>query len=368
MIFEKLWKIDTKGKIRVWYMEIEGDKYRTISGLEDGKLVTTKWKVALPKNIGKINATTAEQQALLEIEAEYTHQMYQGGYSKSKENMGTKYFEPMLAKKYEDFVKKPSWPVYTQPKLDGVRCIVNKDGMWSREGKPIISAPHIFDEIKVVFDDYPDLVLDGELYNHKLRDDFNKIISLAKKTKPTQEDLEASANMIEYHIYDLMLLNNTDLNFVERYPSYIDWTYRGPGDSRVRLVETYFVKDQNELDEYYAQFLEAGYEGQMIRFNKPYENKRSKYLIKRKEFQDEEFEVLKIEEGVGNWAGYAKSITCKNKDDKIFSSGVRGNQDFTKELLTRNIKYVTVRYQNLTPDGIPRFPVAVAFYEEKRDM
>jgi DNA ligase-1 len=363
MLFPELYKIDSKGKIRVWYMELDEHSYRTIAGLKDGKLVTSAWTVATPKNVGRANATTASEQAKLEVEAEYVYQQFQGGYSTSLDNMGTKFFEPMLAKKYEDFVKKPTWPVYSQPKLDGVRCIVKADGMFSREGKPFVSCPHIFEALKPFLEANPTLIFDGELYNHKLRDDFNKIISLVKKQKPTAEELAESANIVQYHVYDTFDSANPGLSFKDRFIKNYDF-YGGC----IKPVITVICYNQIELDSEYQENIISGYEGQMLRIEGPYEQKRSKYLLKRKEFQDEEFEVVSISEGLGNWAGYAKSVRCRKKDGTEFDSGIKGSQEFTKELLTKSPKLVTIRYQNLTPDGIPRFPVAVAFYDEKRDM
>jgi DNA ligase 1 len=363
LFFPELYKIDSKGKLRVWYMELDGDLYRTIAGIKGGKLVTSAWTVATPKNVGRANATTAEEQAKAEVEAEYVYQKFQGGYSDNLENMGAKFFEPMLAKKYEDFVKKPTWPVYSQPKLDGVRCIVKADGMFSREGKRFVSCSHIYDALKDHLDKTPSLVFDGELYNHDLRNDFNKIISLVKKQSPTDEEIIESANLVQYHVYDIVDIERPELSFEYRY-HFINSFYSGP----IQSVATIVCHNQKELDEEYAAVMAEGYEGQMIRINGPYEQKRSKLLLKRKEFQDEEFEVVAISEGLGNWAGYAKSVRCRKSDGTEFDSGIRGSQSFTQELLGRNPKWVTVRFQNYTPDGIPRFPVAVAFYDEKRDM
>ena len=99
----------------------------------------------------------------------------------------------------------------------------------------------------------------------------------------------------------------------------------------------------------------------MIRNNTPYENKRSKNLLKRKEFITEEFDVINVLEGAGTWAGYAKHFELKLGDGRTFKSGVRGTQEILKELLEQKEPptWVTVRYFEKTPDGIPRFPVVI---------
>jgi DNA ligase-1 len=138
----------------------------------------------------------------------------------------------------------------------------------------------------------------------------------------------------------------------------------------IKLVATVLATNSEQLDDIYSGFLQDGYEGQMVRLDTPYEQKRAKALMKRKEFIDDEFEVLAILEGQGNWAGYAKSVQCKTKQGVLFNAGIKGNQEFAKELLTRTPlpKTVTIRYQNVTPDGSLRFPIAVAFYENERDV
>jgi DNA ligase-1 len=116
------------------------------------------------------------------------------------------------------------------------------------------------------------------------------------------------------------------------------------------------------MDQRYGDYLEAGYEGQMIRENAEYEqNKRSKSLIKRKEFLTDEFHVIAVEEGKGNWAGYIKRFILQLPDGREFGAVVRGTQEVMKKLFESNEKptWATLRYFTPTPDGVPRFPVVV---------
>ena len=91
-----------------------------------------------------------------------------------------------------------------------------------------------------------------------------------------------------------------------------------------------------------------------------YENKRSKNLLKRKEFITEEFDVIEVLEGSGNWAGYAKHFVLTDGTE-TFKSGVRGNQETLKALLEQEVKptWVTCRYFERSVDNIPRFPVVI---------
>jgi DNA ligase-1 len=345
-------------------MEQEGDSYRAVSGVENGQLVTSEWKAAKAKNVGRSNATTAVEQAAAEIESQYTKKLDRK-YSRTKGSASkSNIVEPMLAATFKGWEQNWNF-VYSQPKLDGMRCIATKDGLFSRGGKPIVSVPHVMAAIAELFVFNPNLILDGELYNHDLRDNFNELISIARQMKPTAEDIKKAAENIQYHVYDVIW----ESPFYNRH-TYLQSILGNVDNNIIKLVTTTGIENIEMLDAEYASLLQNGYEGQMIRLDTRYEQKRSKSLLKRKEFVDEEFVVLDILEGQGNWAGYAKSVQCKTKNGVVFNAGIKGNQEFAKELLTRKPvpKYATVRYQNVTPDGSLRFPIAVAFWENERDV
>lgn len=369
---EKLYKIDTKGKTRVWWIEYDTEKYRTHSGIMDGAIVTSGWQRPTEKNTGKVNSTTVEAQVVLEVDAEYVKKQNQGKYHATLEDtlQGAKFIECMLADKY-DPKKHKNFPYYSQPKLDGVRCLVSKDGMQSRNGKPILSAPHIRETLDNFFNEFPDVVLDGELYNHELKNDFEKIISLARKTKPTTEDLEESKRMIQYHVYDIIPCDNKT-TFSDRM-GFLSDRFIDNNWNNIFQVPTIIIRDEHDIETMLLHCLESGYEGQMLRDpNSLYEGKRSKGLLKHKEFEDAEFEIVSIQEGLGNWAGYAKSIEIRLDDGTTQFSGVRGTQDFLRNILKNQEQMigteVTVRYQNKTSDGKLRFPVVVAFWKGKREL
>lgn len=365
----KLYKIDTKGNTRIWWLEYDNEKYRSHSGIMGGKIVSSGWTYPTGKNVGRSNETSVGQQVILEVDAEYVKKQHQGKYhtSLSQADTGAKFIECMLAGKY-DPKKHNKFPYYSQPKLDGVRCLVSKNGMQSRNGKPIVSAPHILEALELFFKAHPDVVLDGELYNHELKNDFEKIISLARKTKPTKEDLAESAEMIQYHVYDVV---DPTMTFAER--NAMLWSTYGIWTMTIQPVPTVKVNSFEEIDEKLSEYLEWGYEGQMLRDPQGYyEGKRSKGLLKHKEFEDAEFPIVSIIEGKGNWAGYAKSIEIALPDGTTQFSGVRGSFDKLQEVLYNADDYigteVTVRYQNKTDDGKLRFPVVVAFWKGKRDI
>lgn len=369
--FPILHKRGVGGEVRTWRMELhtpsEDEAYhRVLSGVLGGTEAETGWSEATPKNVGRSNATTAREQAVAEIEAKYQIKRERGYFDDVAEIDNLPFTKPMLAHPWEKRADKIDWDndsVWTQPKLDGIRCIARADGLFTRTGKPIVAVPHIARALEKLFRQNPDLILDGELYNHELREDFNSITSIVRKTKPTEEDVMRAADAIQYHVYDIV---DPTATFWERMTE-LDLTVLTAGlDERVIVtVHTILCRTQEELDDAYSGFMAAGYEGQMVRFGGThYEMKRSNHLLKRKDFESAEFEVVDVEEGNGNWRGYAKRFILRGPDGSTFGAGVRGTQSEMIALL-RAVQagdgptWATCRYQGLTPDGVPRFPVVI---------
>ena len=352
------------GAIQEWTVEIEGAAYRTLHGKHGGKIVTTAWFNTESTNVGRANERDGVAQALFEAQACWKKKVDSGMF----ENIGAvdefTFIEPMLAKKWEDRKDKIAFPVYCQPKLDGMRAIITRHGAKSRNGKAWVTIPHILKALEPVFAQYPDLVLDGELYCHGLHDDFNKISSLIKKTKPTAADLEESAGIIQYYWYDIA---DKTLPFIDRATKIANLCIEHGfcSDTMVVPVSTYRADDLLQLDTMYGIFLDDGYEGQMVRLNAPYEFKRSNTLLKRKEFQDDEYLIVSLEEGNGNKTGMAGYAVLEREDGVRFRSNIKGNHAFLTGLLLSASdyvgKYATCKYFNLTPDGIPRFPYVIGF-------
>ena len=178
MKLNTLYKRATNGKVVEHTIEVENNCFRTISGYTDGIKTTSEWTCCSGKNIGKKNETTPNEQAMAEAKAMWTKRVELGNFENINDIDNEVYFSPMLAHKWEDRKDKVKYPIASQKKLDGVRCIIKSDGMWSRNGKKILSALHIFEDLKSIFEKHPDLILDGELFALKDQCDFNKIISL----------------------------------------------------------------------------------------------------------------------------------------------------------------------------------------------
>ncbi len=364
MKFKTLYSRRSDGKVQIWEKEVDGPKHRSHSGIKDGEIVTSEWTVCSAKNVGHANATTAEEQALLEASYECRKKMDKGYKVDINEIDSSSFFEPMLAKTWQDYKDEVVYPVYLQPKLDGLRLIANKHGLWTRNGKEYKSIPHIYEALEPLFKYNPDYIFDGEVYADKFANDFNKICSLAKKTKPSKEDLVEAAKSIEYHIYDFPFWEDT---FSVRHEE-LKKVMRFCKNPNIKLVKTEEGTCENDVLGWYEDFVEIGYEGLMVRQDAKYENKRTKNLLKYKEFKDGEYLIMNVVEGVGNKSGMAGAVVCKNYNGTTFNSNIKGNRDHCRFMLRNKDKYIgkmgTIKYFNLTTDGVPRFPYLIGVRED----
>lgn len=370
MLSEPIYKMDSTGKIRKWQYEVEGDRWRTHAGVDGGAVVTSEWTRCEPKS-----QDTAEAQAVFEARAAMTHKLDRDYYATLEDAKSGKpaMFQPMLAKEFGKEAKKAG-PIIekglalVQPKLDGIRCIITAAGAKTRQNKPITSIPHILEALAPFFEKYPDAVLDGELYNHALKDDFQEITSIVRREKLDAEDLAKSKALIQYHIYDACAPGETCLERLRDFNSFYDEGADQP--SCLQIVPTSKFDPSLGIGAYHTVNIHQGYEGTMVRLPGPYENKRSSLLLKYKSFDTAEFEIVRLEEGNGNWTGCVKRVVFKTITGAEFGSGIRGSQADMAKLLKEADKWVgaqaTVRYFGLTDDGVPRFPVVIDMHKDGR--
>jgi ATP-dependent DNA ligase len=364
MILPILYKrSNSKEHINQWQIEVEGSKFRTTTGFVDMKMFTGDWTECIPKNVGKKNATTSEEQALFEANALWQKRKDLGYWEDINDCDKKVFFQPMLAQDYDKRKDKIKFPILSQPKLDGIRCIVKSDGMWTRNGKEIISAPHIYENLKYIFDNQPDLILDGELYTSDKNVDFNTIISCVRKTKPTQADLELSKQYIEYWMYDLY--DGEDLEYEIRLGKLNDLFFDYKLSSKMfNVTSTHVLTSHEQIQSKLADYIAQGFEGQMLRVSEtPYENKRSNGLLKHKTFHDDEFKILAINEGVGKFANKAATMSFQTLRDVKFDATINGTMEYLEEIWANRDKLIgklaTVKYFEETTDGSLRFPKVI---------
>lgn len=322
------------------------------------------------KNIGKSNETTPYAQAKTEAKSKWESKIkkrYLESYDRALVGENPLDGEiVMRADKYENRMKKLKWPVFVQPKLDGIRCIAKMvDGkchLFTRSQKEIKSLPYLAKHIENIYEEHQigeHISLDGELYNHEYREDFNKIQSAVVRDEP----LEGNEDLIQFHIYDVIGLH---FGYGERN-SFIESVL--PASEFIYKVVTKTAGCDEEVEKIFHEFLSLGYEGAMVRDDRtPYEHKKSKSLLKVKIFEDDEFEIVGVVEGNGKLRGHAGSFICDNKDGQTFKAKLKGELDNLREYWDNFENYkgkqLKVQFQGRTPKNKPRFPVGLHIREE----
>ena len=267
--------------------------------------------------------------------------------------------KPMLAHKYDDSRVDWSKPVYIQPKLDGVRCLFTKNGAYSRTGKQFMNLRHIEMALKPFFDQQPDVILDGELYNHKLKNDFEKIISLVRKQKPTDNDRLDAQHLVQFHVYDYF-----DGVMYDSYSTRQDQlACFDMYDSQIKYVPAKIVSTYKTARAIHSKFLTHGYEGSIIRLDGLYKHGRSYDLMKFKDFSDTEATIIGYELGKGKREGtLGKFLMIDDNDNKFGCPPGKGYNYKDLADMLKNIddyigKRATFTYFQRTNAGSYRHPL-----------
>ena len=352
------------GKTQVWNIQVIGSTIRVSYGYQDGATTVNEKTITAGKNIGKKNETTPEQQAASEARSTWDKKKT-GGYAESLDDAHVpgvadaaavaahEAILPMLAHDYHKRGKDIKFPCFVQPKLDGVRCIFKNGVLTSRQGKVFPNMDHITQDLKDV-----DLVLDGELYSNTLN--FQQFVGLVRKKKHNDAEKQL-LRQVKFHVYDCV----NDKPFSERNESINNlFSKRLYAFSEPLLTEE--CKAKEDLKKFHDKYVAEGKEGLIIR-NKDglYQlAARSKDLQKYKEFEDAEFKVTGFTDGEGLEKGLVIWV-CETSAGKSFHVRPRGTHEARAEIFNEAKDYVgkslTVRYQELTEEGIPRFPVGIAF-------
>lgn len=371
--FPTLYKKTSTGATQMWSIGVDANTIIVNFGQVDGKIQRTEEVIKDGKNIGRANATTPAEQALAEATAKWEGKIKKGYVEDvSRAEAGEKDidggYDCMLAHKFEDHGHKIKYPAFIQPKLNGHRCLaIIKDGvatLWSRTRKPITSCPHIVAELQLLYPTGTHQV-DGELYNHAYKDNFEELASLIRNETPQPKHTE-----VQYHIYDKPSVND---NFIERNKVFNNEIVGYQLLNRCLFnfliqTATLLVQNEEEMLSKFEFLLDQGYEGAMARNTEgKYVGKRSYDLQKIKEFQDADYPIIGIEEGRGSYAGCG-IFQCKADNGEIFSVKMRGPKERLQLFLQDNSTWVgkvlVVKYQYISKYGIPIFPVGERFKED----
>lgn len=343
----KIYKLDTKGKIRELDIYTIEDELFQVSGLLDGKKVEHS-KICKPKNVGKTNETTGSEQAISEMESIITKKLRLGYFKTIDEAEKQEVVKPMLAKSAKDHFDKITWPCWGQPKLDGMRMLGKEDTKLSRENKVIETLDHIRLDGITNF-------IDGEAYAHGYT--FQENMKFIKKYR------KGETENVNYHVYDLI----SDKPFKERFEelsNLLDPIIH----TNIKLVETIVLNNKKELEEYHDLNLMRGYEGTMIRWGtESYKlNGRSANLLKYKDFKDVALPIIDIVES-DRVPGHGIVVIEYNGHES--KTGSKISHEDRKDLLTNKHKYIgktaEIRYFEETDKGALRFPIFMGIRLDK---
>lgn len=379
--FPILFGESSHGKRKMWSIHVEERASTgvivTEHGYEDGKQVVSERVVYVGKNLGKRNETTPVQQAASEAKSVWNKKC-DAGYapegaivaasddassvtSVEAPVVSTAVPLPMLAQDYNKRGKSIQFPCLVQRKLDGVRCVASSKGLFSRNGKVFPHLQHIKAEVRKVADiaENGAILLDGELYSDSLT--FQEIVGLVKKEKLKPAD-EVKLKQIHLCIYDVI---DTSVDNEARN-AMLSKLFATNKFQNLRQLGSELCESREKVSEFHARYVAEGYEGLMLR------NREGKYRVgvrstdlqKYKEFDDAEYKVTGYKEGDGLEKGCVIWI-CKTAKNQEFAVRPRGTREARAELLKEADSYIgkklTVRYQELTTDGLPRFPVGISF-------
>lgn len=369
------------GKVQQWTIFVVDDYFYTEAGQVGGKITRSKPNYCTAMNVGKKNEVSPEDQAELEAYAKYLKKLKSGYKEDIRLIDEVDFIEPMLAKSFKDYADKITYPIGYEEKLNGGRgnIYINKGLLWmySRKGEKFNCIIHFIKSVEALYKKYPNLVLDGEIYNPALKHNLGKLMSIVSVNRVPEdippEDYEEAEKMAQFHVYDAYGYND----ITQKTP----WCERKAAlQSLLRQYKLKYLyyhgfkiaKNRDEINAAKAESAKNGDEGLIIKdLVAPYENKRSKYFLKLKNWEDAEFEIVGFTEGSGNWAGCVKTVICKlpkpntQTGETTFDSQIRGSMEELAELWKRRNEFIgkiiTVDFQEWSPYGVPLIPYTDCF-------
>ncbi len=255
-----------------------------------------------------------------------SHSLQEGGNNTSSDSTNLTMYPPMLAKIFGDQKKPIEYPVSVQRKYNGIRAVAalndNSVVIYSRKKKPYFGFEGIRKDIKLLLNTNNSIYLDGELYRHEVP--LQIISGIARREVHVTDEQKKVEDTIEFMIYDCFMPDKPTLTYVERR-MILETLFANTvvEDSKCKLVETFTADDRDAVITLYKQFLAEGYEGAMVRINRPYEysynDSHSKFLLKLKETFDAEYKIINWETGSKGKAANALMIVCETADGKQFN-------------------------------------------------
>ncbi len=345
-------------------------EYFTVSGYSGMKMTTSATtKLASGKNIGKKNETSVLSQAIKECESKYAAKI-KAGYTTvvnkpTDTNVNAMPF-PMAVKSWKDQKNKLTYPLYIQPKLDGIRLLARLENddvqLYTRRLRSVVGFVKLKQELKALFESsgLSEFIVDGELYSHGMNlQDISGIVRNESADEATKESLT-------YHVYDFFSIASPKLTFADRYSRLVQFMESGE-PNMIILNPTSIAKTDQEATDLFNEYVQNGYEGVIYKSsNKPYEfsfnkEKRSAWYLKRKKQEDSEFAIVGYTHGNGKDKDCIV-FTLQGPNGKTFNCVPNGTYEYRRALFAKANdafdslflnKLAKVLYDDLSKDGIP---------------
>ena len=363
--YHPMFKINANGANMMWKIGFDGSNIIVEHGHVDGAIQTELVEVTV-NNSGR----SLHEQSILEINNRYLKK-HREGYRSKNEPPAIK--GPMLAHKYEHGKTNLNYPVGCTVKLDGIRCLIRRDNdkiIYRSRNNKEYKHLSVFDDCMTKFFELlpPSIELDGEMYSDELT--FNDISSVFRKEKNT--DNQQMIKYIKYYIFDCNLEKPYEDRWTVLVNAYNKFCKEFDGINMIVVVNTFWAKNDNELMSFHRYARSKGYEGTMIRklymsdktpkgfTSSLYLSGRKNNILKLKDIEEEEGEILGVEEGKGREKGLA---LIKVKDPRGNEFSVRPSATFEQRKVWFDDpslivgRKMTYQYQNLSEFGVPRFPV-----------
>lgn len=390
-----LYKKNVSGNIQIWNIEVyllnnlgkeqkikkeylgdlpNGWKALIITrwGIQGGKIQETIEEISQGKNLGKSNETNAFSQAISEAKSTWTKKQERNNYTPIEEQVERAIISPMLLKKFEDAKKYIKYPALISPKFDGSRMIAHYSPkekrfiLLSRTGNEFVHLNHIREDLKKItfLVKNPNWWFDGEVYSPDIT--FEEIQSICRKSLDLATTDIKNQNKIKYYVFDLFDQKDPSIPYRERLTILIDLFKKHKKElSHLVLVPQKVVYNEKQTMDFHKKMVAQNEEGSVIRnLDAPYElGKRSAHVQKIKDFITEEYPIIGFKEGKGKNKGTV-IFRVRTKEGKPFDVVPEGSYEQRKVWFKEGNKLIgkmlTVKYKELTAQGIPRFPIGIA--------
>jgi ATP-dependent DNA ligase len=383
-----LYKKDSKGKIRQWNIILGTESLEdeiwgifTSDGIVGGKIKDPIFKEAIPNNQFKTSEAKAEAMMQSAIDKKLRSNYFNEIADIKDEDilfMPTGCPSGMIWEEWKD-KKHVVYPALVSGKLDGSKLYStwreNRVFLNTRSAKEHKNFKHIEEALADFYKENPNIVLDGEAYNHEYKDRFEELQSIFRKETPTEEQRTLSKDVAKFYVYDAIDLNEINMDALDRQ-FLLKEVVEKINNPYIVFWPSYLMANEEHYDAYHTVCMDEGFEGTVLKIvDAPYVQRKNKMVMKRKPKFDCEFKILTVIEGEGTHSGIAGGVMIdlltvngmnqKHEHSLAVTHQLSGmasgwNHKMLREMLENKADYIgkmgTVEYGGITAYGKLRFP------------